>query len=92
MSTASKITDLHAREIMTAQFGDGNTMTIDDCAVLLHKHRNTILKWARASVENKRNGTNDPDDFPAFQNEPHSPYTIFFSDLKIWCNRKGMRF
>lgn len=91
MANATKISNEKAREILTAQFAEDNKMTIEQCAKLLGKHRNTIVKMAKASVENKRNGISDPDDFPAMQTSPHSPYTIFFSDLKIWCNRKGMR-
>lgn len=87
----TKISETKAREILTEQFSDGNKMTLQQCADLLGKHRNTIAKMARRSCENKRNGISDPDDFPAIQNEPHSPYTILFSDLKLWCNRKGMR-
>lgn len=87
----SRISDARARDVLTSQFEHGNTMTIDECAKLLGKHRNTILRMARKTLENKRNGICDADDFPAMQSEPHSPYTIFFSDLKIWCNRKGMR-
>lgn len=88
---ATRISNEKAKEILIAQFAEENKMTIDECAALLGRHRNTILKMARKTMENKRNGINDPEDFPAMQNEPHSPYTIFFNDLKIWCNRKGMR-
>lgn len=91
MANATKISNEKAKEVLTAQFAEGNTMTIDDCADLLHKHRNTILKWAKKTMNNKAEGVSDPDDFPVMQSEPHSPYIIFFSDLKIWCNRKGMR-
>lgn len=91
MANATKISNEKAKEILTAQFSEDNKMTIEQCAKLLGKHRNTISKLARASVENKRNGMNDPNDFPAMQTEPHSPYIIFFNDLKIWFNRMGMR-
>lgn len=91
MAKSTRISDERARDVLQSQFAEGNTMTIDQCAALLGKHRNTIIRMAKKAIKHREDGISDPEDFPAMQTTPHSPYTIFFSDLKIWCNAKGMR-
>lgn len=65
------------------------TLTVQECAEILHKCSNTVRKLMRKSIQNKKDGCPSPDDFPCAQIEEHGKYTIYETNFVEWGKRKG---